>query len=236
MRILGLHIRETRNAGDRWSSPLEYLQPAGCEIIIGDMRSPPECNPDVVIYGGGSITASPDFRKWPSALTIAWGVGHHVRKPPWDQEMRSEHERARALCDLYFPRDTIDGFDVVPCASCLHPIFDAVLPPPVHKVVRYSAARRVEIDEPADAPHRSNEDDGGIAAAVRFLASGETVITSSYHGAYWAGLLGREVRIIPWGSKFDYLPRMTLNECRAANRIAEDEVRRWIRSSAATPP
>jgi exopolysaccharide biosynthesis predicted pyruvyltransferase EpsI len=34
------------------------------------------------------------------------------------------------------------------------------------------------------------------------LAAGETVVTSSYHGAYWATLLGRKVVGIPTSSKF----------------------------------
>lgn len=223
MRILGLHIRETKNAGDRWSSPLDYLPFPGSETIVGDMRSPPDCKPDVVIYGGGSITASPDFHAWLGAKVIAWGVGHHIRRQPWDEAMRTEHVRAAGFCDLYFPRDPIEGFECVSCASCLHPIFDEVMPRPLHKVVRYSAARRVNVEAPAAAPHMSNEY-GSIEEAVRFLASGETVITSSYHGAYWAGLLGRKVEIVPWGSKFHYLPKMNLAACRAANYAAHAKV------------
>lgn len=194
------------------------------------MRSPPDCRPDVVIYGGGSITASPDFHAWSGAITIAWGVGHHVRLPPWDETMRTEHVRAAALCDLYFPRDPIEGFECVPCASCLHPVFDEVRSGPAHKIVRYSAARRVNVETPADAPHMSNED-GTIEQAVRFLASGETVVTSSYHGAYWVGLLGRKVEIVPWGSKFHYLPKLSLAECRAANRAAHAKVMALLRAA-----
>lgn len=220
MKILGLHIRDSRNAGDRWSSPLEYFDFPGHEVTIGDMRTPPMTGPDVVIYGGGSITASPSFHRWP-AITIAWGVGHHVRLRPWDEAMRTEHLRAADLCDLYFPRDEV-GLDTVPCASCMHPVFDDV-PEPVHDVVRYSAERRIEVTEPVDAPHMTNES-GTITAAVRFLASGRRVVTSSYHGAYWAGLIGREVELVPWGSKFEYVPSLGLEECRARNRSAYEKV------------
>lgn len=215
--ILGLHIRDTRNVGDRHSSPLDYFEFPGNDVIIGDMRAPPDCRPDVVIYGGGSITASPDFRAWPNALIIAWGVGHHVRAEPWDAEMLAEHRRAAGLCDLYFPRDAMPGFATIPCASCLHPAFDAP-DAPRYPVVRYSAARRVDVSNGRD-PHMNNED-GAIEDAVRFLASGETVVTSSYHGAYWARLLGRRVELAPWGSKFAYLPNGDLAACRQANRAA----------------
>jgi exopolysaccharide biosynthesis predicted pyruvyltransferase EpsI len=41
-----------------------------------------------------------------------------------------------------------------------------------------------------------------VEAVAAFLGSAETVVTSSYHGAYWASLLGRRVVGIPTSSKF----------------------------------
>jgi len=39
------------------------------------------------------------------------------------------------------------------------------------------------------------------------LGSGETIITNSFHGAYWALLMGRKVLIyVPWCSKFVTFP------------------------------
>ena len=38
--------------------------------------------------------------------------------------------------------------------------------------------------------------------AIDFIASGETVVTSSYHGVYWAQLMGRKVICIPFNDKF----------------------------------
>jgi hypothetical protein len=217
VKMVGLHIRDTKNAGDRHSSPLDYFEFPG-DVECADMRTW-DGRADAVIYGGGSITAAAGFVR--RGLTIAWGVGHHERNEPWAAAMRAEHERARALCDLYSPRDAVDGFDVVPCASCMHPVFDEPVNP-TRKTVCYSAARRVDVSD-GESPHMTNED-GTIEDAVRFLASAEEVVTSSYHGAYWAGLLGLKVRIAPWGSKFDYLPRMPLAECRARNRAAHRRV------------
>lgn len=214
--LLALHVAGTRNAGDLASTPADYFGFPGWLVVRADLRNPPDIKPDAVLYGGGSIIASPFFRRWPCP-TIAWGVGHHVRRRPWDDEMISEHQRAAGLCDLYFPRDAV-GLDSVPCASCMHPIFDEASAP-VYDVVRYSAHHRVEVDQPADAPHMTNED-GDIRAAVRFLGSGRLVVTSSYHGAFWARLLGRQVRLMSWGSKFDYLPTADLAACRDANRRA----------------
>lgn len=221
MVILGLHIRETKNVGDRWSCPLEYF--GFGETVLADLRNPPDVAPQAVIYGGGSIATNIGY--WPVA--IGWGVGHTDRNAPWAEEMEREHRKAASLCDLYFPRDDLPRFEVVPCASCMHPALDTVMHP-TRKEVRYSAARRVSVDD-GFTPHMTNED-GTIEEAIAFLASGEKVVTSSYHGAYWAGLLGRKVEIVSWGSKFHYIPRMNLNECREANRKAYEKVRKFLGS------
>jgi len=219
MKVLGLHRRDTANVGDLASCPVEYFEFPGHEKKVADIASPPRgYRPDLVIYGGGSIIASPMFHQWPG-LTVAWGVGHHVRVPPWHAAMDEEHRRAGLKCNLYFPRDEVAGFMHVPCASCMHPVFDEPLPGPICDVVRYSAARRIRVQEPRDAPGMSNID-GTIEESVRFLAQGRMVITSSYHGAYWALLLGRKVALMPWGSKFEYLPSLELEPCREANRRA----------------
>ena len=43
-------------------------------------------------------------------------------------------------------------------------------------------------------PEMQNE--VAFAEAVTFLASGETIITNSYHGAFWGTLLGRKVVVV----------------------------------------
>lgn len=226
MKILGLHVRNTFNCGDRYSSPLEYFDFPGHEVEIADLYNPPDYKPDVVIYGGGSIVAAPEFKRWKGSLQVAWGVGHHERDKPWEEKMIAAHKEAAKKCDLYFPRDPIKGFPTVPCASCMHPVFDKPVPQK-DGIVRYSAARRIRVEGPANTPHMSNED-GSIEEAVDFLASGSRIITSSYHGAYWARLLGKKARVEAWGSKFEYLPRLSLAECRDANRRAYREVLKLI--------
>jgi hypothetical protein len=227
VKILALHVRETKNLGDLWSCPLHYFKFSGFDVVFADVRNPPlDMRPDVVIYGGGSITTCLSMWDCP---TIAWGVGHTERQRPWGEKMIAEHLRATALCKVYMPRDWMPGLErCVPCASCMHPAFDQALDiKPEHDVIRYSAARRVEVKEPADTPHRTNED-GSIEEALRFIASGRKVVTSSYHGAYWARLLGREVEVVSWGSKFDYVPELRLSEARTIQRYAYELTRATI--------
>jgi exopolysaccharide biosynthesis predicted pyruvyltransferase EpsI len=85
-----------------------------------------------------------------------------------------------------------------------------------------------------------------MSDVLKHLASGEIVVTTSYHGAYWATLLGRRVIVIkPWSTKFmhmkhspvlldslDWLRSIdqavaypnALEECRAANVAFYDKV------------
>jgi len=41
---------------------------------------------------------------------------------------------------------------------------------------------------------------------IAYIASGATVVTSSYHSMYWGFLLGRNFVSVPFGSKFFGLP------------------------------
>ena len=57
-------------------------------------------------------------------------------------------------------------------------------------------------DELDGIPRATNRD-FDFSKTLEFLASGRTVLTTSYHGAYWASLLERPCVVIkPWSSKF----------------------------------
>jgi len=44
---------------------------------------------------------------------------------------------------------------------------------------------------------------GNMDQTIELLGSAETIITNSYHGAYWGVLLGRKVIVTePWSTKF----------------------------------
>jgi exopolysaccharide biosynthesis predicted pyruvyltransferase EpsI len=82
----------------------------------------------------------------------------------------------------------------------MSPLFD--LPYKIkHDIVLYKHASK-EIPGPPilGLPELNNR--ASMDVALEFIASGEVVITNSYHGAYWATLLGRKVICIPFSSKF----------------------------------
>ena len=95
------------------------------------------------------------------------------------------------------------GHEWVPCVSALLPRL-AAPGEPCHEVVAYRH-RDQELPFPADLgefPLRTNGNDD-LDGTLDFLASGAVVVTNSYHGAYWATLMGRRVVVVdPFASKF----------------------------------
>ena len=57
------------------------------------------------------------------------------------------------------------------------------------------------IEIPKGIPTQSNCT-GSLKDALSFIASGETVVSNSYHGVYWAMLMGRKVLCLPFSNKF----------------------------------
>ncbi|MDH7454068.1 hypothetical protein QF205_13460 [Luteimonas composti] len=209
--ILGLHIRGNANLGDNYCHPLDYFN-VGCDLDIAlrkaSLTDPPlDMEPDCVVLGGGAVSRrAPDVRKlYPKSKLVAWGVGYTTRKEikPVPADV---HYRLRSGYALYGCRDYVkgSGLDYVPCVSCMHPYFDSI-PEPVHELVVYGHRKLGDLSAEAaamGAPYADNMSGLDLFRALDHLASGSTVVTSSYHGAYWATLLGRKVAMVPFGSKF----------------------------------
>lgn len=103
--------------------------------------------------------------------------------------------------DLVGIRDYNKGFDWVPCASCMDESIDRHRDTaPKHKlvIVDHPDACRIEL---RGVPRISNLN-SDFADILAFIASGETLLSSSYHAAYWGLLLGRRVVVVPWSEKF----------------------------------
>jgi hypothetical protein len=160
---------------------------------------------NAVIFGGSGLfyydtapvlVEALDRKRFPMVL---WGGGanqhgdHLVRWPEWTKKF-----------DLVGLRDFGNPWDYVPCPSCMSPFFDeARASSPKHDLVVYEHPR-CPIDGLRGFPRMDNKHKAGMFRDVlMFLASGRTLVTSSYHGVYWGMLLGRKVLCWkPWSSKF----------------------------------
>jgi hypothetical protein len=202
--IAGVSVLRTRNIGDYVSSPFRYFD-LGPHRQMVDLAEDPDAGVSAVIYGGGGIglrlLRHPGWRQR-APVSIAWGVGtsdardmNVIKRPP------------APWLTLFGSREWGQpGAVWVPCASCMSPLFDQLRPAPAHEAVLYFNRDRALAN-----PDQALVIDGlpcgdnwmPFDEALAHLASGATVVTDSYHGAYWAALLGRKaVLVAPYSSKF----------------------------------
>lgn len=217
------------NVGDTASSPLLYFNFPGWYSSFISIEAPRwwESGADLFIIGGGGVlqgsntghlrelvelrdTHDPNLETRPPK-SVMWGGGtncHGFKRVGYPTDVLNGF-------NLVGVRDWGTGYDWVPCASCMNEEFDS--PGPVeHDVVIYDNHQcRVPVNE--DFPRMDNKD-VGLEGVIKFLSSGRLVLTSSYHGAYWAQLIGRPVVMYPWSSKFWYMkyrPPMILDPKRS---------------------
>ncbi|MEN6550027.1 MAG: hypothetical protein ABFE07_28630 [Armatimonadia bacterium] len=187
MRIVNLHFAGSPNVGDLNSPPGRYLDLG----TVMDIAAASEA--EVTIYGGGSMAeAALAHLAGRRGLKIAWGIGYTERG-----RLARHRDPDYSAFDLAGSRDFGGAVRWVPCASCLSPLFDQAYP-----VTREVAFYGHRLLSPMPGQNSLNNDCLDMAQVLAHLGSGETVVTSSYHGVYWATLLGRKVVALPYGSKF----------------------------------
>ena len=187
------------NVGDRLCGPRQYFFPSvgrNGRLDLGKNVA------GRALFGGGQIYSQLERmtkkKLLPKDNLVAWGVGI-PRRGLQDESVKAVAKRFKLFGTRNF--DWYQIFDFVPCVSCMHPAFDNT-PTPKHDIVVFSHRRKTPgLRVPSGIPHMSNSN-RPPRQVVEFLASGHTIVTSSYHGVYWAQLLGRKVICIPFNDKF----------------------------------
>lgn len=238
MRIINCYRCDPDNVGDRASTPNLYY-PLNAEAIDS---SNTELKADTVIFGGGGMLLD----DWPYRVdcqyAIIWGVGDN-RQGKISYPQLWQHYTLVGVRDW----NKVMRFPWIPCASCKHWAIDKYKnTSPIHQAIVYEHHHR-----PLNLPLPTGKNNApNVDTAMAFLASGETVVTNSYHGVYWALLLGRKVLLVDaWSNKFNgfrwnvarcdsrlamkYLKYAkaypeSLEQCRAANDIFYEKVRGLI--------
>jgi len=139
-----------------------------------------------------------------SHCKVLWGVGDNVSS----MERKSlDFLSYIQKYDLVGIRDYIKDLEHlwVPCASCKSSYFDKFKGiESTNDIVYFQHLYKPfpqDIIKKNPGPLMTNNG-CDFENVLRFLASGEYVITNSYHGAYWAQLLGKRVIVTPWSTKF----------------------------------
>jgi len=112
-----------------------------------------------------------------------------------------------SMFDKVTVRDYKQQYDYVPCASCMHPAFrkkyaiknDIIWFEHKKQLVKSTEFATMSIP-------RFINSGANIEQVAELLGSANTIITNSYHGAYWGTLLKKKVIVVEaWSSKFYYL-------------------------------
>jgi hypothetical protein len=202
--IINIHRLDPSNIGDFYSNPSNYFS-------LGDIRTdirqytPTRIHSNIVVGGGGLLNKSfyPELRTLTTRRSlIYWGVG--------ENNLTDVKERYHPFAPVHVPsdiresakliglRDYASGFPWAPCPSCMHPLMD--MRPIKTSEIGFFMHKRVILNS-EKYPVMSNEN-MNLFKVLNFLGSCETVVTNSYHGVYWATLLGCKVVCVPFGSKF----------------------------------
>jgi hypothetical protein len=220
--ILSIHRCNTENVGDLMSSPVHYFEEMAhvpiLDLLGWQSESEEEASKwhdvyqqaSTVILGGGGLLEMPKFdaslQKISSEKkTILWGCGHNsVRLESW-AGLRTKYSFDPANFLLIGTRDYGVSSRWVPCVTCMSPLFDRTYDVK-HDFVFFANKGMKNNSQfmPKDIPSEVflGNMRHSMDKIVAFLGSGDTVVTSSFHGAYWATLLGRKVVAIPTSSKF----------------------------------
>ncbi|MEO1296577.1 MAG: hypothetical protein AAFW75_12355 [Cyanobacteria bacterium J06636_16] len=204
--ITNYHVTDPHNIGDLLSSPLQYFDFPGYACQTRDIRTIDSENVEsshAVIGGGGLL-----FKRFlkhieaingiPSGKHILWGAGQQSYGTEPTTLLKFDYQPYIAHSDLVGIRDDRTAHTWVPCVSCMHPAFDQPRTAK-HEFVVFSH-KKFQLDFP-QLPRMTNETTN-LEEVLDFLGSGETILTSSFHGAYWGTLLGRKVLAFPFSSKF----------------------------------
>jgi hypothetical protein len=228
--IVNLHRVNTTNVGDIVCTPVRYfdfLSDVPELDALGYLASEePDSRKrqdwmarvsaaDVIIVGGGGLLGIDFFEpalrnlfeiKKQDAKTVLWGAGHNSWQIGDWRNLKFKINLEQYPFDLVGIRDFNQGLEWVACASCMSPVFDKPRPTSVRReiglYVHGGTLRNESFKKrlPENIDILSN--DASLEEVIEYLASCSIVLTDSYHGMYWATLLGKKVIAFPSSSKF----------------------------------
>jgi len=212
-----------KNVGDIYSSPTHYFNFLNYETHDLD-NNINLTDQHVVIGGGGLIRRTFETKikkiieKQPKTLTF-WGIGHNAsyKDKNWIPDFLN-------YSNLTGIRDYNTTYDYVPCVSCMHKGFDLnyrIKNDYVYFLHKHRTPNNLLFDGPSMYNNNLNIDE-----VLSFIGSTKTLITNSYHGAYWGLLLNKDVRVLNWSTKFSTLKVRpnTINDLHSWKSVSKSKI------------
>ena len=208
--ILEVHRKVDNNVGDYYSNPSRYFNFDNIKSQELMHNSTDLAAQNLIIGGGGLIHKKFQLHiqnlldKNPQN-SVLWGIGHnfgkkHIEKSKNKVIFPDWLER----CDVVGIRDFVKEKEelYLPCVSCMHRAFDK----------KYIAEKKIGYFLHAFKTKLTNTHNKSVfynngldfEKAIEFIGTHDTIITDSYHGAYWAMLLNKQVQVVSWSVKFNY--------------------------------
>lgn len=212
--ITSVFRNDINNIGDYACAPHKYFDFSDFPVSISDIQDISQTgrnniNNSHIILGGGGLLVDyyQNAINQISALNnrkklIAWGVGQQLYNGGssawWNEYRNFPYNKYLDGFDLVGIRDYGFDYNWLPCVSCMHPSFDKKREIK-HEFVVFSHKR---YPIPISGIPKMDNNCNDINSILDFLGSGDTIITSSFHGMYWGVLLNRKVLAFPTTSKF----------------------------------
>lgn len=219
--VVNLHRYDPSNIGDFYCGVHHYFnQLKGKELDIFDYKRENQATREnwvnqiiqnSLIIGGGGLLNREGFDLQMKLFeqlgekgkkTVLWGLGHNAKNKSTYGKINSYNVDTSKF-GLVGVRDYGMKEEWVPCASCLHPIFDKKVAVTneigiiFHKKTLENKSVLKQFQHfPSTANNAVFED------VVQFILETDTILTDSYHAMYWSLMLGKKVMVFPNSSKF----------------------------------
>ena len=229
--VVNVYRSKAKNVGDYYCAPQLYF-PEICNepLDIFDFHNPStskvenfisKVNHNALVIGGGGLLNRGSFERQlklfeelseKNKKMVIWGAGHNSKSSAEFGKITS-YNIDISKYGLVGTRDDSMPGEFVPCASCMHEIFDKNYEPQ-HEVgiIFHTKTEKNKslLNKLAEIPHTFNHTN--LEEMINFLGDHKHIITNSYHAMYWGMMMKRKVSVIPNSSKFydfKYLPNFT---------------------------
>jgi hypothetical protein len=203
--ILEFHYKKgENNVGDMYCHPSHYFDLGNVTTDCISKCTKYDLNNKTIIVGGGGLIRK-YFNKYTAHIhkqdyknLIVWGIGHNFS---WKENFWWPDWLTKST--LYGVRDYFSNrqHDYLPCVSCMDPAFDKTYQ--VTKNTAFFLHRTESANNYPESESVMHNTNTNLSEVIQFLGSANTVVTDSYHGAYWGLLLGKDVRVVSWTTKFE---------------------------------